>query len=86
MTQRSNPNSYFHRGVVIFIHHYLTLFYRNSEVIIEPMLDGTYVYTKLCVCALKIIKYSTEYIKGEPTDTLRVKVGGGDISISEGDG
>jgi len=38
------------------------------------------------VCALKIIKYSTEYMKGEPTDILRVKVGGGDISISEGDG
>ena len=30
-----------------------------------------------------MIKYSTEYMK---TDTLRVKVGRGNISISEGDG
>jgi len=35
---------------------------------------------------VKIIKYSSEYIKGEPTNALRGKVGGGDISISEGDG
>ena len=34
------------------------------------------------------IKYSTEYMNGLswPTDTLRVKVGRGNISISEGDG